>query len=122
MKARSEAMFLVLDTYWQECAKLRNSKQTRLCKIGGANIAKCDAVNLGCLLQQFPNLDDPRRIPPSCDETVNGIVGGSEEILDVCGAFVFKFGDHRSCAVGPRMVIRAKEVLESIHGLELKSL
>ena len=101
---------------------MRDSKNARLCKVGGANIAKCDAVNLGCLLQQFPNLDDPIRTPPSRDETVNSIVAASEEILDVCGALVFKFGDHRSCAVGPRVAAGAKRVLESVHGLELKSL
>ena len=115
-------MFLVLDLYWQEFKKLRDSKKARICKVGGTNVAKCDAVNLGCLLQQFPNLDDPLRTPPSRDETVNSIVAASEEILDVCGALVFKFGDHRSCAVGPRVAAGAKRVLESVHGLELKSL
>ena len=115
-------MFLVLDIYWQEYKKLRDSKKAHVCKNGAVNIAKCDAVNLGCLLQQFPNLDDPRRTPPSRDETVNSLVAASEEILDVCGALVFKFGDHRSCAVGPRVATGAKSVLESVHGLELKSL
>ena len=114
-------MFLVLDLYWQESVKLRDSKKVRVCKIGGPYVAKCDAVNLGCLLHQFSKLDDPRRTPPSGDETVNTIVAGSEEILDICGALHFKFGDHRPCAVGSRMVAGAKRVLESVHGLELKS-
>lgn len=115
-------MFLVLDLYWQEFSKLRDSKKARICKVGGANVAKCDALNLGCLLQQFPNLDDPRHTAPSGDETVNGIVAESEVILDVCGGLHFKFGDHRSCAVGTRLAAGAKGVLESVHGLELGSL
>ena len=115
-------MLLVQDIYWQQSIKLRDSKKAPVCEVGGANSGKCDAINLGCLLQQFPNLDDPLRTPPSRDETVNSIVAGSEEILDVCGALVFKFGDHRSCAVGPRMAAGAKGVLESVHGLELNSL
>ena len=115
-------MFLVLDIYWQEYKKLRDSKKAHVCKVGGHNAAKCDAINLGCLLQQFPNLDDPRRTPPSCDETVNSLVAASEEILDVCGALIFRFGNHISCGVGPRVAAGAKSVLESVHGLELKSL
>ena len=115
-------MFLVLDLYWQEFTKLRDSRKASVCKVGGANIAKCDALNLGCLLQRFPNLDDPRRTAPSGDETVISIAAESELILDVCGALVFKFGDHRSCAVGMRLAARVKDVLGSVHGLELGSL
>lgn len=101
---------------------MRESKKARVCEVGGANVARCDALNLGCLLQQFPNLDDPRRTAPSGDETVNSIVAESEVIMDACGVFLYKFGDHRSCAVGPRLATRAKSVLESVHGLELGSL
>ena len=111
-----------MDLYWQEFGKLRDSRKARVCKVGGANVAKCDALNLGCLLQQFPNLDDPRRTAPSGDETVNSIAAESEVILDVCGALVFKFGDHRSCAVGTRLAAQAKDVLESVHGLGFGSL
>ena len=114
-------MFLILDLYWQESVKLRDSKKARVCRIVGPNIAKCDALNLGCLLQQFPNLDDPRRTPPSGDETVNSIVAGLEEILDVYGPLLVNFGNHRSCVVGSRMVAGAMRVVESVHGLELKS-
>ena len=77
-------MFLVLNLYWQEFCRLRDSKKASVCKVGGVNVAKCDALNLGCLLQQFPNLDDPRRTGPSGDETVNSIVaesGGNIERL-----------------------------------------
>ena len=115
-------MFLVLDLYWQEYCKLRNSKKASVCRVRGINEAKCDAANLGCLLQQFPDLDDPRRTAPSGDESVTSIVAGSEEILDVCGALLFKFGVHTTCAVGPRVAGGAKKVLESVHGLELESL
>ena len=115
-------MFLILNLYWKEFQKLRDSKKARVCKVGGANVAKCDAINLGCLLQQFPDLEDPLRTPPSGDETVNSIVAESEVMLDVCGALVYKFGDHRSCAVGLRLAAGAKSVLESVHGLELGSL
>ena len=115
-------MFLVLDLYWQEFCRLRDSKKAGVCKVGGVNVAKCDALNLGCLLQQFPNLDDPRRTGPSGDETVNSIVAESEVILNVCGAILFKFGDHRPCAVGLRLAAGAKNLLESVHGLELGSL
>lgn len=115
-------MLLILDLYWQEFCKLRDSKQAHVCKVSSVNVARCDAANLGCLLQQFPNLDEPLRTPLSSDETVNSLVAGSEEILDVCGALYFKFGDHRSCAVGLRLLAGAKKVLESVDGLELGSL
>ena len=76
-------------------------------------------MNLGCLLQEFPDLDDPRRTPPSRDETVNSLVAGSEQILEVRYS---RSNDHGSCAVSVRLAAEAKNLLESVHGLELGSL
>ena len=115
-------MFLIQNLCWHEFRKLRDSKKAPVCKVSNGNNTKCDAANLGCLLQQFLNLDDPDRTPPSCDETVNSVVARSEEISDICGARHFNLGDHRSCAVGLRVAAGAKGVLESVHGLELGSL
>ena len=112
-------MFLVLDLYWQEFCKLRDSKKKRFCRVSKAKVSNCDAVNLGCLLQQFPDLDDPRRTPPSRDETVNSLVARSEQILEV---LISKSGDHGFCAVGPRLAAASYDLLGSVQGLELGSL
>lgn len=118
-KSRAEATFLVLDLYWQELCRLRMSNTARVCKVGGTNVAKCDAINLGCLYQQFPDLQDPRQKEHAYRKTVNSMIEAAGGILEVCGALVFKFGDHRSCAVGTRVAAEARKVLDAVQGLEL---
>ena len=112
-------MFVIQDLYWQELGKLRGSNTARVCKVGGVNVAKCDAINLGCLYQQFPELQDPRGPTGACCKTVKSMVDAATGILDVSGALVFKFGDHRPCAVGSRLASEAKKLLDAVQGLDL---
>lgn len=111
-------MFVVIDLYWQELCKLRASNTARVCKVGGANVAKCDAINLGCLYQQLPDLQDPRQSTGACRKTVISMVEAAAGILEVSGALIFKFGDHRSCAVGSRLAAEAKKLLDAVQGLD----
>ena len=70
-------MFVILDLYWQELRKLRASNTARVCKVGGTNVAKCDAISLGCLYQQLSELQDPRQTTGAywcCRKTVKSMV------------------------------------------------
>lgn len=40
-------------------------------------------------------------------------------ILELNGVLIFKFGDYRSCAVGPRLAIEAKKSCDVVQGLDL---
>ena len=115
-------MFVIQDLYWQELGKLRRSNIERVCKVGGVNVAKCDAINLGCLYQQFPELQDPRRTTGTCRKTVKSMVDAATGILELSGALIFKFGDHRPCAVGSRLVSEAKKLLDAVEGLDLNGI
>ena len=112
-------MFVVLDLYWQEFCKLRASSTARVCKIGGVNVAECDAINLGCLYQQLPELQDPRQATGACRKTVKNMIEASAGILELSGALIFKFGDHRPCAIGPRLAAEAGKLLDAVEGLDL---
>lgn len=112
-------MFVVIDLYWQEFCRLRASNTTRACKVGGQNVAKCDAINLGCLYQQLPELQDPRQTVGACRKTVSSMIEASAGILELSGSLIFKFGDHRSCAVGSRLAAEAKKLLDAVQGLDL---
>ena len=54
-------------------SSLRGSNTARVCKIGGVNVAKCDAINLGCLYQQIPELQDPRQATGACHKPVKNM-------------------------------------------------
>ena len=112
-------MFVVLDLYWQEFCRLRASNTARVCKIGGVNVAKCDAINLGCLYQQLPELQDPRQATGACHKPVKNMIEAPAGILELSGALIFKFGDHRSCAVGSRLAAEARKLLDAVQGLDL---
>ena len=115
-------MFVIQDLYWRELNKLRSSNMARVCKVGGVNVAKCDAINLGCLYQRFPWLQDPRRNTGPCPKTVQSLVDAATGILALSGALVFKFGDHRPCAVGSRLASEAKKLLDAVEGLDLNDI
>lgn len=110
---------LVLDLYWQELCKLRASGTIRVCTVGGANGTKCDAINLGCLYQKFPNLQDPRIDKGKCRTSVNSMTAAPGNIPDVCGALLRQFREHSPCAVGARLARQATELVKSVTGLEL---
>ena len=112
-------MFVIQDLYWQELGKLRGSNTARVCKVGGVNVAKCDAINLGCLYQQFPELQDPRGPTGPCYKTVKSMIDAATGILNVSGALTSKFEDHRPCAVGSRLASEAKKLLDAVQGLDL---
>ena len=118
-KARAEAMFLVQDLYWQEFCKLRLSNTTPVCKVGGANGTKCDAINLGCLLQKFPDLEDPRTTKTQMHCSVNNLIFASLSITEVCSALIRRYGEHQPCAVGARLYSQSSALLTSIVGLDL---
>ena len=111
-------MFLVQDLYWQEKKRLLASEKLRVCKVGGPHVAKCDAINLGLLLQKLPDLSDPRQ--EISWRTVKDMIAIPGFIEDVCGALIFRFGDHRPCIVGKKLAAEAKKVLEGVHGLDLE--
>lgn len=112
-------MFVILDIYWQELCKLRASNTARVCKVGGVNIAKCDAINLGCLYQQLPELQDPRQPTNACRKSM---IEASAGILEVSGGLLFKFGDHRPCAVGSRLAAEARKLRDAVQGLDLSDI
>ena len=111
-------MFLALDIFWQERTRLLTSDQIRVCKVGGQHVAKCDAINLGLLLQKFPSVSDPRE-SISWRGSLKLLLEIPDSIEDVCGALIFKFGDHRPCAVGKKLSAECKKLLEGVQGLEL---
>lgn len=115
-------MFVILDLFWQEQCKLRARNTARVCQVGGVNVAKCDAINLGCLCQQLPELQDPRQATGACCKTVNSMIEASAGILEVSGGLIFKFGDHRPCAVGPRLAAEAKKLRDAVQGLDLSDI
>ncbi len=115
-------MFVVLDLYWQELCKLKASNTARVCKVGGVNVAKCDAINLGCLYQRLPELQDPRQLTGAHRKTVKSMTEAPAGILELSGALIFKFGDHRPCAVGSRLAIEATKLLDAVQGLELSDI
>jgi len=117
--AREETVFLMLDLHWQELCRLRDSNTTPVCKVGGINVAKCDAINLGCLYQCYPDLCDPRDTEKSYCKSVSSLAEGPKGILDLCGALVRKFGEHQPCAVGARLAAQAAELMKAVHGLDL---
>ena len=98
------------------------SNTTRVCKVGGSNVAKCDALNLGCLYQQLPDLQDPRRDTGACRKTVKSMIEAPAGILEMTGALIWKYGDHRSCAVGARLATEAKKLLDAVQGLDLNDM
>ena len=116
---------MVLDLYWQELCRLRASNTARVCKIGGVNVAKCDAINLGCLYQQLPELQDPRQATGACHKPVKNMIEAPAGILELSGALILKFGDHikfgdhRSCAVGSRLAAEARKLLDAVQGLDM---
>jgi len=107
--------------YWQELCKLRVSNTTRVCTVGGTNGTKCDAINLGCLYQKFPDLQDPRNNMESCRKSVSYMAKAPAAIPDVCGALLRKFGEHQPCAVGLRLTNKAAALALAVHGLELNA-
>ena len=121
-KSRAETMFVVLDLYWQELCKLRASNTTRVCQVGGTNVAKCDALNLGCLYQHLPDLQDPRKNTGACRKTVRSMIEAPTGILEMSGALIFRFGDHRPCAVGSRLATEATKLLDAVQGLDLNDM
>lgn len=122
-KSRLAATILITNIYWYEVCKLRNSKKARVCQVGGASAAECDTINLGCLLQRFPDIKEPVYNCPRSKETVSHLAARSEKILDLSGLFIDSFSsNHKSCAVGPRLALLAKMVLERVKGLDLGSL
>ena len=112
-------MFVIQDLYWQELGELRGSNTARVCKVGGVKVAIYDAINLGCLYQQLPELQDPRQPTGACRKTVKSMVFAATGILELSGALIFKFGDHRPCAVGSRLASEAKKLLDAVQGLDL---
>lgn len=111
-------MFVVLDLYWQEFCNLRASNTARVCKVESVHVAKCDAINLGCLYQQLPDLQDPRQSMGACQKTVKSMVEAPEKIMSL----TFKFGEHKGCAVGPRLVAEARILLNAVQGLDLRDI
>ena len=111
-------MFLIQDLYWQEQKKLLASESSRVCQVGGSHVAKCDAINLGLLLQKLPKLTDPRE--EISWRTVKDMIAIPRTIEDICGALIFKFGDHRPCVIGKRLTTEVQKVLEGVHGLDLE--
>jgi len=112
-------MFAVQDLYWQEIHKLRDSGTTRVCKVGGGKHTLCDGINLGSFLQVLPGLYDPRDIQGPVKIAVSVLVGAGSKMLDGTASILYRFGDHRSCSVGPRLVAAAKQLSDAVEGLEL---
>ena len=111
-------MFVVQDLYWQEFCNLRASNTARVCKVDRNHAAGCDAINLGCLYQQLPNLQDPRQSMGACQKTVKSMVEASAKIT----VLTYKLGDHSRCAVGPRVVAEERILLNAVQGLELRDI
>lgn len=112
-------MFVVLDLYWQELCKLRASNTARVCKFGRVNpagAAKCDAINLGCLYQHLPDLQDPRLNTGACRKTVKSMIEAPADILGI------NLGHNASCAVGSRLAAEAKKLLDAVQGLDLNDM
>ena len=100
---------------------MRSSNKKRVCSRWQAQA--CDAVNLGCLSQQFPELRDPRDDTEPCSETLMSVIEATEKIYDFAHAIDHRDGscgkDHWSCSVGTRLAIGARKILGGVHGLEL---
>lgn len=86
------------------------------------NVAKCDALNLGCLYQHLPDLQDPRQNTGTCRKTVKSMIEAPTGILEMSGALIWRLGDHRSCAVGSRLATEATKLLDAVQGLDLSDM
>ena len=111
-------IFQIQDLYWQALRKLCVSNTERVCKIG-AKQAMCDAMNLGCLFQQIPDLQDPRNLLQFGGVTASGAAKFADSIPDGCASILFKFGDHKSCGIGKHLSAEEGKVIDAVQGLDL---
>ena len=119
-QARADVALRVHSLIWQEYDGLRHSQRAPVCKVHGERQDMCDSMNLGCLHRVFPTIVDPNAKGYRCLCEVTAYVNHVSRIQEGVNFIAYRFGDHKACAVGPRLVQGVQKVLDAVEGLELE--
>jgi hypothetical protein len=125
MSQRVTAMESLHKHIQNQMKKMLYNKSTSFCTLPPKQ-AQCDSLNLGCLIQAFPLLCDPRAQSYAERCSISGTIDKIRHMVNHGREITFhqwgrsnNTGDHADCSLSKLLLPEAEKIMQSIEGLTL---